>query len=374
MKTRGLVLSCAIAAALCVSTPSAPGKTAGCPCSPCKCSPCTCGGGGSKSGKHHDHHGHDHGSSFGVGGTVDLGGVGHRTSEPDPFATGGSDKPVAHTQEKQKTKRKEHEPTGSTFDEIKLTGIEGKGEIAPPSTFNVNNDDTEEAPKLPAGEVFTPKSPSNPMEDLKKAHDDYHKASSDWLQKQPGWNQLVHDWTQSPSTEEGNKKSAKAKKKIDKLHDQFDAGDGKKFFNDWKTAFDNALKSGASVEDNGLVPPAKDDVEKKKYAVIAAQNHLNQAKSFYDRKKQSAANQDEEVNKLQKALSDSATSTKDPKYKAALADLNKAVNEAGAKWAATEEGKEEAKKLHEAEKELDKAKEAWKPFEKFEEKKAASNP
>jgi hypothetical protein len=212
------------------------------------------------------------------------------------------------------------------------------------------------------------------MEDLKKAHDDYYKAVADWLKKQPGWNQLVHDRTQSPSTEEGNKKIAKAQKKIDKLYDQFDAGDGKKLLDDWKTAFDNALKSGASVEDNGLVPPAKDDIEKKKYAVITAQNHLNQAKSFYDWKKQSAANQDEEVKKLGKALSDSATSTKDPKYKAALADLEKAVNEAGAKWAATEEGKEEAKKLHEAEKGLDKAKEAWKPFEKYEEKKAASNP
>jgi hypothetical protein len=372
MKTRALVLLCAIAAALCVSIPSVPGKTASCPCSPCKCSPCTCGG-GSKGGKHHDHHGHDHDSSFGVGGTVDLGGIGHRTAEPDPFAAGGGDKPVAHTQEKHKTSRKEHEPTTTgTFDEIKLTGVEGKGDLTP-GPINVNNDEVE-PPKLPAGQVFTPKSPSDPMEDLKKAHDDYYKAVADWLKKQPGWNQLVHDRTQSPSTEEGNKKIAKAQKKIDKLYDQFDAGDGKKLLDDWKTAFDNALKSGASVEDNGLVPPAKDDIEKKKYAVITAQNHLNQAKSFYDWKKQSAANQDEEVKKLGKALSDSATSTKDPKYKAALADLEKAVNEAGAKWAATEEGKEEAKKLHEAEKGLDKAKEAWKPFEKYEEKKAASNP
>jgi hypothetical protein len=32
------------------------------------------------------------------------------------------------------------------------------------------------------------------------------------------------------------------------------------------------------------------------------------------------------------------------------------------------------KKVHDAEKELDKAKNAWKRFEKFEEKKAVSNP
>ena len=61
-------------------------------------------------------------------------------------------------------------------------------------------------------------------------------------------------------------------------------------------------------------------------------------------------------------------------YKAALADLEKKINNAGAKWAGIDEGKAEMKKVHDAEKELDKAKDAWKPFEKFEEKKAASNP
>src|SRR5437588_793784 len=191
-------------------------KTASCPCSPCKCSPCTCGGGGSKSsgGKHHDRHGHDHGSSFGVGGTVDLGGIGHRTSEPNPFGVGGGEKPVAHTEEKRTTKRKV----------------------------------------------------------------------------------------------------------------QLKARDSKQLVDDWKTKFENALKSGASVEDNGLVPPAKNDIEKKKYAVITAQNHLNKAKSFYDWKKQSAANQDEEVKKAQDALSNwGATSTNDPKYKAAVADFDKTI-------------------------------------------------
>src|SRR5256885_8167454 len=108
MNTRFLIVSGAIAAAFCVSVPSAPAKTAGCPCSPCKCSPCTCGGGGKSSsgGKHHDHGG---GASVGVGVDVDLSGVGHRTREADPFAAGGGDKPIAHTEEKHTTKHKEHE-------------------------------------------------------------------------------------------------------------------------------------------------------------------------------------------------------------------------------------------------------------------------
>src|SRR5207253_2813134 len=110
-------------------------------------------------------------------------------------------------------------------------GSKGKGEIAPPGTFNVNNDD-EKPPDLPKGEVFTPKTAT--IDDVKKAHDDYLKAWSDWVKKQPNWNSLVHDWTQSPRTEEGNEKSAKAKKKIDKLNDQFNAGDGKQLVDDWK--------------------------------------------------------------------------------------------------------------------------------------------
>ena len=54
--------------------------------------------------------------------------------------------------------------------------------------------------------------------------------------------------------------------------------------------------------------------------------------------------------------------------------MEKKINHAGAKWAGIEEGKAEMKKVHHAEKELDKAKAAWKPSEKYEEKKAASPP
>ena len=375
MKT--LIASLVIVGALSLSIPAVLAKPAGCPCSPCKCSPCTCGGSSSKSGgpKHHDkEHGHDHhgGSSVGVGGNVDLSRFGHRDVEANPFPVGGGEKPVSRTEERRTTKKKEHEPANANFDEIKLTGSEAKGENNPPSTFNVNNDETPppetEQPKLPPSEVFTPKTPtapSDPMGDLKKAHDAYSTARTDWLKKQPNWNNLFHDWTQSSSSDEGIKKSAAAKKKIDKMIDQFDAGDGKQLVDDWKTKFDNALKTGGKVEDNALVPPPKDDIEKKKYAVIKAQNDLDQAQKMYDWERQNAAYKDDEVQKLQKALSDSGSSANDPKYKAALADFNKAMNDAGAKWAATDEGKQEAQKLHDAEKALDKAKEDWKPFEKY---------
>lgn len=369
MKTRGLLLASAIAGTLCISPPSAFTKTAGCPCSPCKCAPCTCGGGGKSSsggggkhadhhgGDHHgDHHGHDGGSSVGVGVSVDLSGVGHRTREADPFATGGgNDKPVAHTEEKRTTKHKEKEPTTNSFDEIKLTGENAKDENNPPNTFNVDN---EEHPKTVAKDV---------VGDLKDAHDKYSAARTEWLKKQPQWSTLVHDLTQSPNTDEGNRKSAKAKKKIDKLVDEFNAGDGKQLVDDWKKAFDSAVKSGATVEDNSMIPPPQNDIEKKKYAVLKAQNDLKRAQKNYDDIKQNAANRDEKVDKAREALNN-FKSTNDPGYKGAVADFEKAVNEAGSKWAGTDEGKKEIQKVKDAEKELDKAKEAWKPYEKYVEK------
>ncbi len=182
MKTRVIVLSCVITAALCFSTASALGKTASCPCSPCKCSPCTCGGGGKGGGgKHHGkEHGHDHGSSFGAGGTVDLSGVGHRNAEPDPFATGGGEKPVAHTEEKRTTKHKEKEPTSSNFDEIRLTGNEAKevdeNPSQPPSGGSTTISDNE----IKTNDSPAPETKEKPKKN-KRPKPTWPKQIQDWL-------------------------------------------------------------------------------------------------------------------------------------------------------------------------------------------------
>ncbi len=98
--------------------------------------------------------------------------------------------------------------------------------------------------------------------------------------------------------------------------DQFSAGDGKQLFDNWKTAFDNGLKSGANIDDNALVPPAKDDLEKKKYAVIEAQERSQfRTKRFTIRKERTRPIRTIQVKKAQKALSDSgASSTNDSIY------------------------------------------------------------
>ena len=96
---------------------------------------------------------------------------------------------------------------------------------------------------------------------------------------------------------------------------------------------------------------------------LATPSDLNFAKKIYDL--------------AQKALSDSgASSTSDSLYiyRAALADLEKKINNAGAKWAGIDEGKAEMKKVHHAEKELDKAKRRLEAVRKGRRKKAASNP
>ncbi len=144
MKPHAFICSLAIAAIGFILTGNAFAKPAGCPCNPCKCGVCHCGGGGGGGGggekqahkkeggkkegdKHHHGRGnHEGGSSVGVGFDVDLGGVGHRTREPDPFAVSeGSSSSQTH--ERHTAKNKEtHVANSNPFADIKLTGKQAK--------------------------------------------------------------------------------------------------------------------------------------------------------------------------------------------------------------------------------------------------------
>jgi hypothetical protein len=89
-----------------------------------------CGGGGEKKaegGEHHDRRGdHDEHGGVGVGFDVDLGGIGHRTREPDPFAVSERSSKT-HTAKRERPKKKEHHSTASNpFADIKLTGKQAK--------------------------------------------------------------------------------------------------------------------------------------------------------------------------------------------------------------------------------------------------------
>ena len=106
---------------------------------------------------------------------------------------------------------------------------------------------------------------------------------------------------------------------------------------------------------------------------LATPSDLNFAKKIYDLKRENAANPDDEVKKAQKLLSDSGASSANDCLSLYIErrwlTWKKKINNAAAKWAGIDGGKAEMKKVHDAENELDKAKDAWKPFEKDEERK-----
>lgn len=92
-----------------------------------------------QSKSHHGGKQHGHGRSrgggvgFGVGATIDLGGIGQRRAEPDPFAVPASPQPVtARTQEKPPTAKKPREVAKTDpFAGVQLTGEQAKEQSNP---------------------------------------------------------------------------------------------------------------------------------------------------------------------------------------------------------------------------------------------------
>ena len=198
------------------------------------------------------------GVGVGVGVNVDLGGIGQRKREADPFAVGGGGQPVARTQKKPQTTRKQHEPsTTSDFANVELTGEKAKGGIEPPKPLNVSDENKEmRPPALPKGEVFatTSKTTGSPMEQVKAAKDAYRKARKEYLENQSSWEKITHDLAEGTNTEEDNKKSSAAYKEMEKRIDQFNANEGKNLVADWKSAYGSVVKAGETTDDY-ISPP-----------------------------------------------------------------------------------------------------------------------
>lgn len=82
------------------------------------------------------YHGSGHGGGgvgVGVGANIDLGGIGQRRPEADPFAVPAERQPVAaRTEEKPKTPKKPREVAKTDpFSSVQLTGPQAKGESNP---------------------------------------------------------------------------------------------------------------------------------------------------------------------------------------------------------------------------------------------------
>lgn len=85
-------------------------------------------------------HGHSHGVGgvgVGVGAAIDLGGLGQRRAEPDPFAVPAGPRPVtARTEEKPQAHKKPRESVKrSEFTDVELTGEKAKSEITSTDPF-----------------------------------------------------------------------------------------------------------------------------------------------------------------------------------------------------------------------------------------------
>jgi hypothetical protein len=78
-------------------------------------------------------HGHSRGGGVGFGATIDLGGVGQRRPEPNPFAVPAASQPVtARTEEKlQPAKKPRNVAKTDPFAGVQLTGPQAKGESNP---------------------------------------------------------------------------------------------------------------------------------------------------------------------------------------------------------------------------------------------------
>jgi len=91
-------------------------------------------------------HGYSHGGGgvgVGVGATIDLGGIGQRRPEADPFAVpAGSQTVAARTQEKPKApgKKPQEVATPDPFSRVELTGAQAKAGTAPPLSGKLSSD------------------------------------------------------------------------------------------------------------------------------------------------------------------------------------------------------------------------------------------
>lgn len=375
------------ASALILFSGQAFAKPAGCPCNPCKCGACNCGGGGGggKKGDKHHHHDKDH-ARVGVGVNVDLGTVGHRSREADPFAVSGGEPATPHTQEKHKPKTKEREGTTTNpFNDVKLTGKEAKDESIPPSTVNVSNDN-EEPSKDGAASGDNGKTIGT-IDNLKQASDAYLKARKKALDADPKYQAALKIWIDNASAHQGStgeKAFQKAGAKMTKIKHAFAQSDeGKKLYDDWVQAHDNAVKNGQKITDKDLIP-SEDEIAQKKFDVAQAQDKVNLEQATYDAWKNATIAENAGVKNTQAAIdalknkthfSDKDAQADRDKVKQLEGDLENSKKQIAKDFASSKSGIEQAKNIQHAEQELGKAKEAFKPYEQLQEKpKAASNP
>ena len=215
-----------------------------------------CGPGGGSKGKSGGHGGGVGGGGVGVGINIDLGGVGQRRREADPFAPRAGSPPVAHSQKKPETTKQRPPSMPSDFANVELIGEKAKAELEPLQPLNISSANQQMPPSAPQNSKdFTKaaKATGNPREQLQVARDACRQARKEYLEKQPNWKAITNDLAEGQSTEKDNRKGLAAYQEMQKLIDQFNASEGKNLIAAWKSAYANAAKAGEKIED--YIPP-----------------------------------------------------------------------------------------------------------------------
>jgi hypothetical protein len=158
--------------------------------------------------------------------------------------------------------------------------------------------------------------------------------------------------------------------------------EGKKLLDQWLETYEKAYKTGKKVPqflvpdtaDPYLKPVAKgDEIANKKQALSSAQLDLEKENTKYSQMQKDAVANSDAVKKFEAQIEKEygkGIQEDTGKLKQLQADMENAGKQVAKDWASTDEAKDQMKKVQQAEKDLDKAKEAYKPYEQLKEKPA----
>jgi hypothetical protein len=293
--------------------------------------------------------------------------------------------------------------SGIQLASAKAKDIEKRDESAgtPPAPINVADNTSSPPPKTETMPQSSPPPEKPAGQDKTGPNDDLPEESYDALDKAKGnylsglWQferKLSVDLTAlrddlfNPkiwSSPDYKKKLATYNKLLVDVPKEFTkTKEGKRLFDQWLETYEKVYKTGKKVPkflvpgtaDPYLKPVAKgDEIAYKKQALDFAQLDLDKENTKYSLMQQDAVANSDAVKKFEAQIEKEygkGIQADSGKLKQLHADLGNAQKQVAKDWASTDEAKDQMKKVQQAEKDLDKAKEAFKPYEQLEEKPA----
>jgi len=252
---------------------------------------------------------------------------------------------------------------------------------APPGLANVADNTSSPPPITEAVPTKEEKIPGV-LEELEKAKSAYGSGRHEFTDKQTvdigALSDELNDikYKKGKGSAEYKEKLAKFNKLLNQIDNAFAKSDkGKKLFAEWLKEYEKVYKTGQKIPKD-LIPSTSgpmtaeektDELAEKKGKVDDAQKVLDTEKGKYIQMQKDAVANSDAVKKLEAQLDKKNDKNK---VKQLQADLENAKKQVAKDWASTKEANDQMKRVQQAEKDLDKAKEAFKPYEQLEEKSA----